>query len=395
MLNILGRLSRLFSTAEEPFLYYRAHENVFAKYFNVSHNARSDDSADAYDRESGVGIGLKTWVGQDNQKVAEFGRLRPSYAHLEGLELVRQIAVYRNARIRTTMNAHGLHRMMYHVVKRVPGAMRIYETRYDFIDIEKIILDEKRGGKNTVYFSDGRHTYHFNRAKNTLFMIFDEMELMDEIEVSIVEDPYELLATLFKKQDQNVQETLKPALFDWSIPKEQLCLRLYSTKPNGEKYVAPKSGLNQWNGERRAYRRDEKTGQRHCVKRTPRDPNELYIPYPSVDRKRKEFFPPRDCAFDLLLPDGQWIKAKVCQQDSKAIMSNPNHLLGKWLLRDVFELPEGCVVTYDMLKVFGVDSVMFTKISEGKYTVDFCELGTYEAFYGIEDQEEMPGEPKK
>lgn len=28
MLIILGSLSRLFSTAEEPYLYYRAHENI-------------------------------------------------------------------------------------------------------------------------------------------------------------------------------------------------------------------------------------------------------------------------------------------------------------------------------------------------------------------------------
>ena len=78
MLIILGSLSRLFSTAEEPYLYYRAHEN----------NSRNDDSADACDIRNGIGIGLKTWVGQDNQKIAEFGRLRPTYADLEGLEPV-------------------------------------------------------------------------------------------------------------------------------------------------------------------------------------------------------------------------------------------------------------------------------------------------------------------
>lgn len=101
MLIILGSLSRLFSTAEEPYLYYRAHENIFAKYFEVENNSRNDDSADACDIRNGIGIGLKTWVGQDNQKIAEFGRLRPTYADLEGLELVTTIAKYRNLRIRT------------------------------------------------------------------------------------------------------------------------------------------------------------------------------------------------------------------------------------------------------------------------------------------------------
>ena len=58
------------------------------------------------------------------------GRLRPTYADLEGLELVTTIAKYRNLRIRTTMNMHGLNKMLYHIVKRVPHAMCIYEAAY-------------------------------------------------------------------------------------------------------------------------------------------------------------------------------------------------------------------------------------------------------------------------
>lgn len=149
--------------------------------------------------------------------------------------------------------------------------------------------------------------------------------------------------------------------------------------------MAEKSGLNQWNGVRSCYKKDKETGERIKVKETPRDVNELYIPYPSIDRNRGSFFPPRDTAFELRLPDGEWISAKVCQQDGKAIMSNPNNLLGKWLLRDVLELQEGTQITYEMLKEYGIDSVMFTKLDEGKYSIDFCELGTYEKVYGLED----------
>lgn len=67
-------------------------------------------------------------------------------------------------------------------------------------------------------------------------------------------------------------------------------------------------------------------------------------------------------------------------------MSNPNKVLGKWLLRDVFELKEGEIVTYEMLEKFGVDSVVFTKNSENDYSIDFSEIGTYERFYGEEDE---------
>ena len=66
-------------------------------------------------------------------------------------------------------------------------------------------------------------------------------------------------------------------------------------------------------------------------------------------------------------------------------MSNPNSLLGKWLLRDVFELPDNTLVTYQMLERFGIDSVIFTRNAELDYSVEFSELGTYERFYDIED----------
>ena len=78
-------------------------------------------------------------------------------------------------------------------------------------------------------------------------------------------------------------------------------------------------------------------------------------------------------------------RAKV----GKSIMSNPNKALGKWLLRDVFELPEKTLVTYDMLRIFGVDSVMFTKLEEKKYRIDFCVLGTYEKMYHLDDVEQV------
>ena len=76
------------------------------------------------------------------------------------------------------------------------------------------------------------------------------------------------------------------------------------------------------------------------------------------------------------------------RNEGKAIMSNPNNVLGEWLLRNVFELPEGTVVTYAMLQKFGIDSVVFTKHGELDYSVDFAEVGTYEDFYGDDHSEE-------
>ncbi|WP_143603384.1 restriction endonuclease [Floricoccus tropicus] len=357
-------MSRLFSESESPYLYYRVHENIFTKYFDVNNNARSDDSVDAYNSTSGIGIGLKTWVGNDDQKVAEFGRLRSSYDNLVGIDLITKIAELRNIRIRTTKNAHGLHNMFYHIIKRIPKSMCIYETTFDEIDIPNIELIEDKGNDNNTYFNDGKHTYHFSRSKNTLFMIFNDMELLERFDVEIYEDPYEIISELSTRGIKSYSQIEV-------TNNNQLCLKLYSTK-NDIKFVPEKSGLNQWNANGR-----------------PRDLNEIYIPYPAEDRRRGEFFPSRDTPFELELPDGQLISAKVCQQDSKAIMSNPNRLLGNWLLRTVFELKEGTIVTYDMLREFNIDSMIFTKLTDSKYKVEISELGTYENFYGLKDVEDI------
>lgn len=92
MLALIGSLSNLFADSDKLMLYYRAHENVFCKYFEADNLSREDCSADA--AKGPIGIGLKTWVGRDDQKVAEFGRLRPKYEDLRGINLVRIIASY-------------------------------------------------------------------------------------------------------------------------------------------------------------------------------------------------------------------------------------------------------------------------------------------------------------
>lgn len=365
MLSIIGNLTPLFSESNCPYLPYRAQENIFCKYFEAENLARMDCSADA--KKNRIGIGLKTWMGQDDQKIAEFGRLRETFAKLTGLELVRKISEYRNERIRVTKNLNGIDTMIYHIVKRVPGAMQILEHSFEYIDIDNLSLISNRGNVNNTYFTDGHHTYHFSMSKNTLYMIFEDMELLDTFDVEIMTDPYSFLMNLIYGEEhiEGPEEMLPlPA----TAPLPQVCLRLYSVKPDGTKFVAEKSGLNQWNAGGRA-----------------RNANEIYIPYPAEDRHRTiGFFPNRNTVFNLKLPDGTVIPSKICQQDGKAIMSNPNNILGQWLLRNVFELQEGTLVTYEMLEKFGIDSVVFTKHGDLDYSVDFSEIGTYEAFYSKE-----------
>lgn len=363
MLTIIGNLTQLFSESDCPYLPYRVHENVFCKYFNAENLARLDCSADA--KKGTLGVGLKTWTGQDDQKVAEFGRLRETFADLSGIELVKKIAEYRNERIRITKNLHGIDELIYHIIKRVPNSMQIVEYAFDYIDIDNIRLLANRGNVNNTYFTDGKHTYHFSTSKNTLYMIFENLVILDEFDVEIMDDPYSYLMNLAQTNIIPIVQETEPQ----EPTREQICLRLYATKASGEKFVFEKSGLNQWNA----------GGRR-------RDPDEIYIPYPAEDRTRNpNFFPPRDTVFQLTLPDGTIIPAKVCQDNSKAIMSNPNKVLGEWLLRKVFELPINTVVTYEMLLMYGIDSVVFTHNGGLNYSVDFAEIGTYESFYGNEE----------
>ncbi len=75
LLEVTGSLSNLFAESSNPFLYYRAMENIFCKAFNAENLSRSDVSADA--GKDGIGIGLKTFLqnnGNTFQKVAEFNK---------------------------------------------------------------------------------------------------------------------------------------------------------------------------------------------------------------------------------------------------------------------------------------------------------------------------------
>ena len=375
MLTIIGNLTLLFSESESPYLPYRAHENIFCKYFKADNLARSDCSADA--QKGKIGIGLKTWVGNDDQKVAEFGKLKPSYASLTGIDLIKQIAKYRNERIRVTKRLYDIDEMIYHIVRRVPGAMQIIEYAFDDIDIDNIQIIENRGNENNTYFTDGKHIYHFSTSKNTLYMIFENMEILDSFDVPIMSDPYAFLMESVGARD-SISSVSTVESYKEIDKTNTLCLRLYSVK-NGNKFVPEKSGLNQWNAGGRK-----------------RDPDEIYIAYQSIDRERNpDFFPPRNTPFDLKLTNGTIISAKVCQEANphtpligKAIMSNPNKTLGKWLLRDVFEVSYETKITYEMLELFGIDSVVFTKLNDLFYSVDFAPLGTYERYYSDEEQEE-------
>ena len=57
-----------------------------------------------------------------------------------------------------------------------------------------------------------------------------------------------------------------------------------------------------------------------------------------------------------------------------------NSALGKWLLRDVLNLKERELLTYDKLQTIGLDTAVVYKIDNDTYDIDFTRIGSYENF---------------
>lgn len=346
-LKVVGMLSSLFSDSSTPMLYYRATENLYCNAFGATNLARSDVPADA--KLGNIGIGIKTFLEQNKktyQKIEEFNNQHSLYENLEPENKVKKIAELRNKRLSFTMKTYDIKKMIFHCIVRNDEGFHFYEEPMDFIDIDKIEIQNIRA--NTIDFTDGNHNYKFNITKSTLYKQFMTNDYFAEIKVIIAKDPLSLI---------NRDEL--PAIVTVT-EGETIVMPLYSYS-HGNRVVPEKSGLNQWNAGGRK-----------------RDVNEVYIPFPAQLREKyADFFPPRNQSFNVVLPSGKEISMKVCQEGGKAIMSNPNKVLGEWILRDVLQLQEKELVTYDKLLELGIDSVAFEKIND-TYKLDFRQIDEVE-----------------
>jgi len=359
LLQVIGALSKLSSDSDIPYLYYRMAEKIFCKAFEAKDLSRSDISIDA--SKENFGIGLKTFLhknGSSLEKIAEFNKDRSDWGNLTDLkEIILAISKLRNARLSITEGISGvkIDSMLYHCVTRAESKMFIYETPINLIELDKISGIKKKSDNN-IYFNDGIDEYQFNLSKSTLFKRFN-IDPIYEIKTEIIEDPFEFLEKIFKERFVNDTKIVNPIVANVFLP-------LYSYGTNKEHIVPPKSGLNQWNAGGRA-----------------RNNNEVYIPISSkIHQKYPNFFPKRDEPFTLKLPNNQHIVAKICQDNGKALMSNPNKELGEWLLRTVLKLKEGELLTYERLKEIGIDSVEISKFSDNTFDINFKQLGSFENF---------------
>jgi hypothetical protein len=365
LLKMMGLLSNLFAESKNPFLYYRAMENIFCKAFHADNLSRSDVSADA--GKNGIGIGLKTFLqnnGNTFQKIAEFNKESYLLRDLTGTDLVRMVSEMRNQRIESTMRICNLYDMMYHLVTRSNKYMAIYEEHMDLININNIKITQTNN--TTIHFTDSLHDYSFSLSKSTLLKRFDttDKRKIFGFDVEVLADPYDFLLNI--KNGKISKTELNATLNDSDDFIDYIVLPLYSPRT---KQVEERSGLNQWNAGGR-----------------PRSENEVYISIPSwIHQKKKDFFTynsdeNKTNPFDVKLPNGKIISMRVAQQKGKALMSNPNSALGEWILRDILELKPKVLVTKEILDMIGIDSVKLSKTGDGRYYLDFLKSGSYEEF---------------
>jgi len=350
-LTIIGSLSNLFSDSQVPYLYYRIAEKVFCNSFNANDLSRGDIALDA--SFNNVGIGLKTFLKKNEktlQKVAEFNRDRVLYENQNEVDIVNTVALLRNERIEFAEKLSSVEKSYYHCVVRGDNKFHLYEESMDYIDILNIRDVKKK--KNSICFNDGLHEYTFNLSKSTLLKRFNTIKYLDEFDVDILKNPLEDISKCFNRELSMFQ--------DLNRLVDTVYLPLYGK----DKKVSERSGLNQWNASGRE-----------------RNPNEIYIPIPAkVHKYSPDFFPERDIAFNLHLPNNKILNVKVCQDNSKALMSNPNKELGRWLLRDILGLKEGEILTYARLQIIGIDSIRLDKIDNENFKINFVSSGSFEEY---------------
>ncbi len=357
LLAAVSKLSGLFTDSSIPLINYRVAENIFCRSFDANNLSRSDTAFDA--SYNSIGIGLKTFISEsDNstEKVAEFNSLSRTLNYFKGNDLANKLAEYRNERIDMANRVYNIDSSLYHIVARRDKELLLFETDYSKIDISNI--QSVKENKASLQFEDGNNFYSFNYSKSTLFRKFIIPENAFRLPIDIIDDPYKLLLDLFSTTEfKSATDTLVRG-------ENYVILPLYSIN-RGEKYIFEKSGINQWNAGGRK-----------------RDLGELYIPIPRViHHEYPNFFPRRDEVFKLKIPSGEIFDAKVCQDYSKALMTNPNKALSNWLLRKVLQLDEGELATMEALDELGLDSVILIKDRSGLFKIDIMKTDSYTQFW--------------
>lgn len=400
----MSALSGLFSESQQPYIPYRFAENLFLYCVNGQYQkcnlSRADNSFDSVlsKDEKRIGVGVKTFVklkGQSKEeKVAEFTKVagEEDLKALSDKDLMERIAKLRNLRVESDAQANclSLEDSFYHCLVRGDNCFFIHEEPYPLIDLNTLRLDGSRQSRTgNIAFRDDNNLYKYSTAKNVLYKRFDLKSWVNTQSYPVIKitDPFLYLEKLLSNLQTQFQTTSSIAQ-----GKEFVVLPLYKTRGK-EHEVAERSGINQWN----AGGRERKFG-------------EAYIPVPkALLDNRKGFFPFHNGErgleaehFELTLPSGKKVSAKLCQANFKGLMSSPNADLLEW----VFAVIDGSIqmaqtrfnpsdptknrpYTYADLVRIGKDAVYIFKNSHKDFTICFAPFGAYDYFKET-DYKKMP-----
>jgi hypothetical protein len=402
LLQAVASMSRLYSDNTIPYVDSRFVEKLFVETTGAKDLSRSDKSFDAL-LSPDIGVGIKTFLSASGnskrEKVAEFTSFANN-GEFEGLspeELALKTAGFRNNRVLSDANelAIVMEKSIYHCLVRTGSGAIVHEEPYMLVDLANLrptdrsgnILKEWQAIGKGVFFTDGVSNYNFNGSKNVLFKEFKFDSGSGIIELPMFADIFDRITKWFDggmPQAITVSDDSGKELVTIDSPEygrpgiDFVVLPLYSVR-TGLKEVAEKSGINQWN----AGGRLRKFG-------------EAYIPIPiEVHRRCPGFFPARDTKFPMFLPNSATaVPGKVCQESGKALMSDPNTVLGNWIMKvlrpslkdsDFLRAPNSTDMpfVYSDLLAVGKDSVIVRKTidkSISNFSLEFAPLGSYEEF---------------
>ena len=424
-LKIFGALSGLFkdnkegANAKKPYLYYRNHEQLFARVFEVEDLTRKDSAFDALGvwGDKRVGIGLKTWIHTNDrtyQKVAEFNKLAPEV--LTPLmekgtpeEVVRKVAELRNDRIMLDKRLYRTNHDIYHFITRDDDVMNIVETPYDLIDIDSIEFIRTDG--KVYLFKDKLHNYKFYKSKSVLLEEFDasQGEIIEKIQIEQYDDPFELIKMISipgnkmsllhsqYEQADNYEEfelVSEKNNENYGVSDSRYKLRnviylpLYQDKKEGQ-IVSDCSGINMRHAKSKNKGSSTPRPQYEIEVRISKWFHYLFPKFFGIDALKENEI--KDAVlndFDLILPDGRVLRGRVKQDGGKSLQTNPQSTLGEWVLKDVLGLKNREVVTWELLDSLGIDSLKVTKIDDKHFRITVAETGAYEKFK-LDYKEEM------
>ncbi|WP_027635194.1 hypothetical protein [Clostridium butyricum] len=424
-LKIFGALSGLFkdnkegANAKKPYLYYRNHEQLFARVFEVEDLTRKDSAFDALGvwGDERVGIGLKTWIHTNNrtyQKVAEFNKLAPEV--LTPLmergtpeQVVRKVAELRNDRIMLDKRLYRTDHDVYHFITRDDDVMNIVETPYDLIDIDSIEFIRTDG--KVYLFKDRLHNYKFYKSKSVLLEEFDasQGEIIEKIQIEQYNDPFELIKMIsipgnkisllhsqYEQADnfEEVDLVSEENNESYGVPESRYKLRnviylpLYQDKKEIP-FVSDCSGINVRHGKPKNKGTNKPRPEYEVEVRISTWIHYLFPKFFGIDASNKDEV--QDAVlndFDLILTDGRILRGRIKQAGGKSLQTDPQGALGEWILKDVLGLKNREVVTWELLASLGIDSLKVTKIDDRHFKITVAETGAYEKFK-LDYKEEM------